>query len=223
VRIKERWSGNVTGDEMTIRQPGGRTETLVTRAGPSPEFEPNQTWILCLTKPPAGSWTVLGIKQGAFRVDGGIGRRDFTGFHFIRQPPESVQNQQELIGLTDLRDRLSTPQSRNRPAATTTLEMIHEQQVVKVPSSPSATVWTPSPVPHAADVATLKGLEQPPGEVANPLRNPLDQPMRINEPKAHPRASWKLILIAVACITVLLAGATVFISRKSHLDSIDLR
>jgi len=42
----------------------------------------------------------------------------------------------------------------------------------------------------ATGIAALKDPEQLPGEVANPLRVPLHQLMRITEPKAHPRTSW---------------------------------
>ncbi|OVE74388.1 hypothetical protein BVX94_00460 [bacterium B17] len=91
---------------LEIRQPGGSVGNLHTWSGPMPNWRPGEEWIFGLSGSFSGSWTVVGIKQGAFRVDGYVAERDFEGFAFLEAPPASVANGKESFAVIDLKMRL---------------------------------------------------------------------------------------------------------------------
>jgi hypothetical protein len=105
-RVIETWKGESPGEIITIRQLGGATEELITKAGPNPNFHVAEEWIVGLAQPPHGWWTVYGLKQGAFRISGALAERDFSGVIFLKQPPNSVVGKIEKMPLSELRDRM---------------------------------------------------------------------------------------------------------------------
>jgi hypothetical protein len=105
--LLEVWYGDVDGETITVRQPGGVHDGLATFAGPLPPWQAGENWLLALNRPVDRWWTIHGIKQGAFKVDGELAMREFNGFTFIAPPPATVLNYFEAISLDELRRRMT--------------------------------------------------------------------------------------------------------------------
>ena len=101
------WYGDVDGETITVRQPGGVHDGLATFAGPLPPWQAGENWVMALNRPADRWWTIHGIKQGAFKVDGELAMREFNGFTFIAPPPATVVNYFEAISLDELRRRMT--------------------------------------------------------------------------------------------------------------------
>lgn len=89
-----------------IRQPGGSLGSLRTWSGPIPVWQAGEEWIFGLTSPFQGVWTVVGIKQGAFRVEKESAVRDYEGLAFAEQPPVTILDGREVFSLEELKSRL---------------------------------------------------------------------------------------------------------------------
>lgn len=198
------WYGDVDGETITVRQPGGVHDGLVTVAGPLPSWQVGENWVLALNSPFDRWWTVHGIKQGAFKVDGDLALREFNGFTFIAPPPATVVNQFEAIRLDELRRRMTTEPEDDR---------------VDSADPPSADNSPPS-LGNGIGAA-------PPAEMSLGLGKPTD--IRNNSLAEGPvvsgtdsvesdSRSWLWVIVAVATLALTLA---LLLCRIRHSQALD--
>ncbi|MDP6720726.1 MAG: hypothetical protein QGF59_18830, partial [Pirellulaceae bacterium] len=195
--LREVWYGDVDGETITVRQPGGVHDGLATFAGPLPPWQAGENWVLALNRPADRWWTIHGIKQGAFRVAGDLATREFNGFTFIATPPATVVNHFEAISLDELRRRMTIASEDHR-----------------VDSAEALTADDSSPSPVEGIAETPSGLGKPTKIRNNSLGQ---EPVVSGEDSVESDSrSWLWVIVAMASLALALLLR--LICRSQALD-----
>jgi len=198
------WYGDVDGETITVRQPGGVDDGLATFAGPLPPWQAGENWVLALNRPADRWWTIHGIKQGAFKVDGELAMREFNGFIFITPPPATVVNYFEAISLDELRRRM-TIEPEDFP--------VDSADAMTADDSPANPVEENSVMP-AADTPVRLGK-------STKIRNNsfAERPVVGGEDSVEPDScSWLWTIVAMASLALVLALLVRRICRSQALN-----
>jgi hypothetical protein len=86
LRVGEALKGEVTGDGLQFRQPGGRAGGVVAVVGGAPSFTSGERVLLVLSRRPDGKLVVAGLFEGKFSLE----RDTVSGREMaVRRVPES--------------------------------------------------------------------------------------------------------------------------------------
>ena len=205
--------GTLDESDIRVHQPGGITPELSTFAGPIPDVQKGEVWILFLARPPQGWWTIYGVNQGAFRVVGDRAERDFSGMVFASPPPETVVDGKESLDAAQVRH------IAHEPPQTTVPESSKLQSVpvgkgtgagLRTGADGEPVIGTPAPRPRAMARVAEAGRTQAAGASAAPGRD-------ASTPAPHrlPRG----VLLAGAVALSILAGLLLARVRAKRLVS----
>ena len=198
------WYGDVDGETITVRQPGGVHDGLATLAGPLPPWQVGETWVLALNRPSDRWWTIHGIKQGAFKIAGELATREFNGFFFIAPPPATVVNYFEAISLDELRRRMTIAPEDHR---------VDSDGAANRDASPPSPVVDTAETPQAD---TTSGLGKT-TEVRNNSRG--EQTVVSGEDSVESDSrSWLWVIVAMVSLALALALLLRRICRSQTLD-----
>jgi len=202
--LLEVWYGDVDGETITVRQPGGVHDGLATFAGPLPPWQAGETWVLALNRPFERWWTIHGIKQGAFKMDGDLAVREFSGFTFIAPPPATVVNHFEIISLDELRRRMTpTPEGQR----------VDRADAANPDASPPRTVVETA---ETSPVEPASGLGKT-TEIRNNSRGEQAVVSAGDAVEADSRC-WVWVIVAMASLALALALLLRRLGRQSALD-----
>ncbi len=99
IEVVEVWRGAIGDEVIVVRQPGGELEGFKTEAGPRSNFQLGDDWILAVDPIPGSDFhTVIGLIQGAFKVEDGQASRNFSGIRFSTPPPAGSVGQGAVEG-----------------------------------------------------------------------------------------------------------------------------
>ncbi len=157
-RILEVWAGDLQADSILVRQPGGTAEGRTTYAGPLPAANVGDRWVFSLAATAQGWWTIYGISQGAFHVQGNMAVRDYSGYSLTSPPPASVSGNVEQISAEELKERMIRVQTQTEP-----------REQLSSPRSPSPA--PPSPAATSTEEDDRPGMAVPKHEDTLAARN----------------------------------------------------
>lgn len=124
--------GNLEDYALTVHAPGGEFEDFHTEAGPRPNLTPGDKWILALNPSTENRRVILGMIQGAFRLNNGIAERDFSLFSFVERPPVTLEGTVEKLDADELRETLRVapaPDIDERAENTTTSIQSEKEEI----------------------------------------------------------------------------------------------
>ncbi|MBF0244991.1 MAG: hypothetical protein HQL31_06930 [Planctomycetes bacterium] len=158
--VKEVLKGNFSAQRTSVCQPGGRSGDLISQAGPHPPILVGDEWIFALSLTDFGWYTVVGIKQGAFLIHDGIAEREYSGYNFIKAPPEQIIKGKGVEKLVEkeLVRRLKFPHD----------SLPEQEKAISPPTMPEKAANKPGPIQLTPLPAKTAVEESEPSEPKEP-------------------------------------------------------
>ncbi len=108
VQVSAVWRGSAPG-RVVVVTPGGEVGDVGQWVDAAPSFADGEEVVVFLARRPSGDFEVRGMRQGKFRVEGGVARPGLEGVAFLpAQASRPGERRAEAMPLAELERRVRT-------------------------------------------------------------------------------------------------------------------